>query len=286
MTAEWGQVNEEVSDEPTRRRICALVAYDGTAFCGFQYQDHSPSIQQALEAALDACGQRLNRVVGAGRTDTGVHASGQVVCVDMAWRHPLAKLERAWNAHLPDAIVVRNVCEGVERFHPRFSAVNRTYRYTVVQAPSKGRWWRRSPLTDRFAHYEARPLDLQAMQLAAGHLLGRHDFATFGLPPKGERTERIVTQAEWQRVADTLPPLSDYPGERLVFTVTANSFLRNMVRNLVGALLQVGRGEWTADELAAALAACDRGRSAPPAPPQGLVLENVTYPALLDPFGS
>ena len=264
--------------------VSALVAYDGSAYHGFQYQANAASIQCELEAALDKAAERVGRIAGAGRTDAGVHAVGQVIAVHVEWRHDLAALQRAWNAHLPSAISVRRLTAVPEEFHPRYSALSRTYRYTVRGASSEevGRAPRRSPLTDRFALYEVRPLAVVAMQEAAQVLVGSHDFATFGQPPGGEGTQRTVYTAEWQVVRDDLPALSDYPGPRLVFTVTANAFLRQMVRSMVATLLAVGRGEWSVDDVAQVLAARKRSRSAPPAPPHGLVLEKVTYPAALD----
>lgn len=264
--------------------VSALVAYDGSDYHGFQYQTNAASIQCELEAALDKVAKREGRIAGAGRTDAGVHASGQVIAVHVDWRHDLAALQRAWNVHLPAAITVRRLCAAPAEFHPRYSALSRTYRYTVRLASGETGMSapRRSPLTDRFALYEVRPLDVAAMQQAAQVLVGSHDFATFGQPPGGESTERTVKAAGWQVVQEDLPLLGDYPGQRLVFTVTANAFLRQMVRSFVATLLAVGRGEWSVDDVAAALAACSRSRSAPPAPPQGLVLEKVTYPAVLD----
>lgn len=264
--------------------VSALVAYDGSDYHGFQYQSNAPSIQCELEAALDKVAKREGRIAGAGRTDAGVHASGQVIAVHVEWRHDLAALQRAWNVHLPDAITVRRLAAAPAEFHPRHSALSRTYRYTVRQGSGdeERQAPRRSPLTDRFALYEVRPLDVATMQQAAQVLVGSQDFATFGQPPQGENTERIVYAADWQVVREDLPALGDYPGDRLVFTVTANAFLRQMVRSFVATLLAVGRGEWSVEEVAAALAARSRSRSAPPAPPQGLVLEKVTYPALLD----
>jgi tRNA pseudouridine38-40 synthase len=252
-----------------------LAAYDGTGFHGFQFQVGAPTIQGELERALAAVAQPVGRVCGAGRTDAGVHASGQVVAVQVVWRHPVEKLQDAWNAHLPPAICVRRLIEAPAGFHPRFSATARTYRYTVIQAA--GRRPRCSPLTDRYALLETRPLDLAALQQAAGHLIGEHDFATFGQPTQGEATVRQVIQAEWQPVQPA-PPLADaYPGRALVFTITANGFLRQMVRSLVGTLLAVGRGELDAGQIPALLAAKARRLAAPPAPPQGLVLERVHY---------
>jgi tRNA pseudouridine38-40 synthase len=167
-------------------------------------------------------------------------------------------------------------------FHPRFSAASRTYRYTVYAATSVDRSApQRAPLTDRFAHYIARPLDLDKMQTATRCLIGEHDFATFGRATEGESTTRHIYQADWQAVEDDLPRLSTYFGRRLVFTICANGFLYQMVRNLVGALIKVGLGELTPIEMTAALQARTRHRSAPPAPPQGLVLEQVTYPEQL-----
>lgn len=264
--------------------VSALVAYDGTDYCGFQYQANAPSIQCELERALGKVAERTGRVSGAGRTDAGVHANGQVIAVSLRWRDSLDALQRAWNVNLPAAIRVRQVRQAPEGFHPRFSAIGRTYRYTVrhytgedVRVASKY-----SPLTDRFSLFEVRPLDVPAMQRAASQLVGYYDFATFGQPPRGESTMRKVAQAEWQVVEGPLPLFSEYPGRQVVFTITANAFLRQMVRNLVGTLLAVGRGEWSPEAVTMALAARDRSRSAPPAPPQGLVLEKVTYPAELD----
>lgn len=268
-------------------RVCGLVAYDGTDFKGFQVQDNVPTIQGALENALQSFAERTSRVVGSGRTDTGVHARGQVIAVEVVWHHGLDALQRAWNHYLPAAIVVRRLAWAAEGFHPRFSAISRTYRYRVICAVGgePGEMLvRRSPLTDRFALYEPQPLDLATMNAAASTLLGEHDFATFGQPPQGEVTIRHVSQMIWQRVSADLPTLEAHPPQCLVFTVTANAFLRRMVRNLVGTLLEVGRGDRSVDDVSRALAAQERRFSSPPAPAQGLVLEKVNYPAHVNPF--
>jgi tRNA pseudouridine38-40 synthase len=266
--------------------VCGKVAYDGTGYHGFQVQAGVPTIQGALEEALSRFCQPVGRVAGAGRTDSGVHASGQVVAVNVVWRHALAQLQSAWNAHLPASISVRRVTVAPEGFHPRFSAQARTYRYYVVEGDRATLG--RSPLTDRFALNVAQPLDLTAMQAAATLVVGEHDFATFGQPTQGESTVRQVLAAEWQEVTDTLPPLDDalvdVTPRRLALTITANGFLRNMVRRLVGTFLAVGRGEWTLADVGAALAARDRSRSAPLAPPNGLILAQVVYPDHIDPW--
>lgn len=260
------------------RSVCALVAYDGTDFSGFQVQDNAPSVQGALEEALQRLTGHASRVVGSGRTDAGVHARGQVIAAEVCWAHDLEALTRAWNHYLPASILVRRVTEAPEGFHPRFSATSRTYRYTVLAPRSAGSWQpRRHPLWDRYGWVLERPLDVEAMNRAAALLVGEHDFATFGQPPQGENTVRRLEEAVWQRVQEDLPTLDPWPLERIVFTVTGNAFLRRMVRNLVGSLVAVGLGQWTLDDVADALAAQDRSRSAPPAPPNGLVLERVIY---------
>ncbi len=265
---------------------CALVAYDGTAYHGFQYQVGVPTIQGTLEEALQRFAEPVSRVVGAGRTDAGVHASGQVVAVQVRWRHSLGSLLQAWNAHLPADICVRRVVQVPEGFHPRFSAVARTYRYWIYVdgTPASLSRPRRSPLTDRYALFEPGPLDVARMNRAAALLRGQHDFATFGQPTQGDSTVRRVDQAEWQVVETNLAPLAPFPGHHLVFTVTANGFLRQMVRTLVGALLEVGRGRWSLEMLEAALQARDRSQAPPPVAPAGLVLERVHYPPDLAPF--
>ena len=264
------------------RNVCGVVSYDGTDFHGFQVQAGVPTIQGALEDALARTCPLRSRVAGAGRTDTGVHARGQVVAVEVEWRHSLDALQKAWNVRLPRSVVVRNVVDAPDGFHPRFSAQQRTYRYTVLEGDRSTLG--RSPLTDRFALYVPQPLLLEAKQAAAAMLVGEHDFATFGQPTQGESTVRRIVEAEWQVVTDSLTRFHQWPERRLVFTVTANGFLRTMVRSLVGTLLAVGRGEWSLERMADALAAADRSLSAPPAAPNGLVLEQVVYPDHLDPW--
>ncbi len=259
--------------------VCGLVAYDGSNYHGFQVQVGVPTIQGALEGALAAITTPASRVVGSGRTDAGVHANGQVIVVRLPWRHSVADLQRAWNAHLPPDISLRRLVLAPEGFHPRFSALSRTYRYRIDQYDPGGYPPpRRSPLTERYGLFVPRPLDLEAMRAAAEALVGEHDFATFGQPPQGVNTVRRIFEAEWRVVHTDLPPLDDFPGRRIVFTVRANAFLRQMVRNLVGSLLEVGRGRWSPDDMALALAARERSCSAPPAPPQGLIWERVEYP--------
>lgn len=260
------------------RPVCALVAYDGTDFSGFQVQANAPSIQGALEAGLERLTGHFCRIHGSGRTDTGVHAHGQVIGVTVPWKHSLDVLCQGWNRYLPEAIVVRKVVASPAGFHPRFSATTRTYRYTVYH-PAAGALEnvRRFPLFERFALVEKSSLDVEAMNQAAALLVGTHDFATFGQPTQGESTVRRIEELHWIAEAGSLVRLDSPQLQRLVLTATANGFLRRMVRNLTGTLLEVGRGTWQLADVSAALAAVERSRCAAPVPPNGLVLERVDY---------
>jgi tRNA pseudouridine38-40 synthase len=241
-------------------RYKATVEYDGTAYCGFQRQRGQSSIQQTLEKAIATVSQQQATVTGAGRTDSGVHAAGQVISFEAVWRHGEAALQRALNANLPADIAVLTLTEVEPSFHPRYAARRRAYRYTIYNGPV------RSPLHRQTSWQVHRPLDVARMNEAAYSLVGTQDFATFGLPPKGENTVREVFRAEWQRA-----------GTLITFDVEANAFLYRMVRAIVGTLKLVGEGSWTVDEFTAALHACDRSRAGALAPAQGLVLLSVTY---------
>jgi tRNA pseudouridine38-40 synthase len=242
-------------------RVRGVVAYDGTEYSGFQRQANALTVQEALEAALAQITQETVSVLAAGRTDAGVHATGQVVAFDAAWRHGLDDLWRALNAVLPADIAFLQIEKAVPDFHPRYDARSRRYWYTVHNAPV------RCPLARRYSLHVAASLDVAAMERAAQVLVGEHDFAAFGQPPKaGGTTVRRVLVAEWGR--DAL---------QLYFDIEANAFLYRMVRSIVGTLLQVGQGAMTVEEFAAVLASRDRDRAGPTAPPHGLCLVEVTY---------
>jgi tRNA pseudouridine38-40 synthase len=169
----------------------AVVEYDGTDYLGFQLQAQCPTVQGEIEQALAAVTQKETRIIAAGRTDTGVHAQGQVIAFSTAWRHPVEELQRALNAVLPEDIAARELRPVAEDFHPRFDAVSREYRYTILNHPL------RSPLARRFAYHFPRPLDVVAMNEAAGTLMGTHDFASFGQAPQGDNMVRTVYRAQW-----------------------------------------------------------------------------------------
>ncbi len=239
----------------------ALVEYDGTDYFGFQVQADVPTIQGELESALGRLAGGPVRVIGAGRTDTGVHACGQVISFPLRWSGEPERLQRALNAILPDGIAILALEEAPEGFHPRFSAVSRTYVYRVWNAP-----WR-SPLRRRFSAHLEQPLDVAAMSRAAEAILGTHDFGGFGHPPQGENRVRTVYRVEWGG-----------HGHELEFWITANAFLRKMVRRLVGTMLEIGRGMRPPEEMAELLEKPDISRAGPPAPSQGLCLVRVEYP--------
>lgn len=249
------------------RRYRAIIAYDGTGYHGFQRQANaSPTIQGALESALEAIARQAVNVIGAGRTDAGVHATGQVIAFDLAWRHPPEDLKNAFNATLPEDIVVRRLCEAEAGFHPRFDARSRTYRYRLWQAPLD------EPLNRHRQWHVRGPLDVAAVKRAVDHLPGEHDFASFGTPPQGDNTQRSVYVAAWR--SEERPDSDACLHE---FVIEANAFLYRMVRSLVGTLHEVGRGAISPDQFGEILVAADRTRSGPTAPPQGLVLATISY---------
>jgi len=242
------------------QKLVAVVEYDGTDYLGFQVQAQGRTIQGEIERALALITQERGRIVGAGRTDTGVHAQGQVIAFSTAWRHPVEELQRALNAVLPRDIAVRELRSVARGFHPRFDAVSREYRYTILSQPL------RSPLARRFVHHFPHPLDVSAMNEAAGVLMGSHDFASFGRAPQGDNTVREVYQAQWT------------PERPFVyFDIVANAFLYRMVRSLVGTLLLVGTGELSLAGFEEILRSADRNRAGQAAPAHGLCLIRISY---------
>ncbi len=241
-------------------RYRATVEYDGSEFLGFQYQACGRTVQGEIEKALEKVTQQRVRIVGAGRTDAGVHAVGQVVAFNVVWRHSAEELQRALNAVLPMDIALRDCKVTHFGFHPRYDALWRQYRYTVWNGPV------RSPLWQRYAYHVPEPLDVPAMQKASQYLLGSHDFAAFGKAPQGSNTVRRILQAEWL-----------IEGKRLMFDITADAFLRHMVRAIVGTLLQIGRGQRAPEEMAVLVQSGARRLAAPPAPARGLCLMSIGY---------
>jgi tRNA pseudouridine38-40 synthase len=243
-------------------RYKTVLEYDGTGFLGFQRQAQGRTVQGEIENGLRRMGWAGKTIWGAGRTDTGVHAAGQVIAFDLDWAHGEPALLRALNANLPADVSVQSVAGCAPEFHPRYDAQARRYRYTIYNAPS------RSALKARFSWHVPQPLAQPDMQRAAGLLLGTHDFATFGTDPDdGNNTVRTVTVAAWSR-SDTA----------MIFDIQAEAFLFRMVRGIVGALKQVGAGEMALAEFERVFDARDRAQCPPLAPAHGLCLIEVVYP--------
>lgn len=243
-------------------RFKLTIEYDGGPFQGWQRLAEGPSVQAALEEAVEKLTGERGEVVGAGRTDAGVHALGQVAHVDIAKSFAPQRLCDALNAHLrPHPIAVLRAEEAAADFHARFDAVRRVYLYRLVS--------RRAPLTlDRGKAWRvARALDANAMHRAAQRLVGKHDFTTFR-----------DSQCQAKSPVKTLDRAEVIAADNEVqFWFEARSFLHRQVRSMVGTLVEVGLGKMTPDDLAEALAAKDRARCGPVAPPDGLYLVRVDY---------
>ncbi|PTE15596.1 tRNA pseudouridine(38-40) synthase TruA [Pseudogemmobacter blasticus] len=253
-------------------RYALKVEYHGAPFCGWQRQaDGQPSVQAAIEEALARLEPGPHRIAAAGRTDAGVHATGQVAHADLARDWDAFRLSEALNWHLRPLPVAITACARVDdEFHARFSAVERRYLFRMVA--------RRAPVTHDAGlvwQVQSRP-DLEALRTGAAHLVGRHDFTTF-------RAALCQADSPVKTLDEITVSEHPYPGgTEIRFALRARSFLHNQVRSIVGTLERVGAGAWPPDRVATALAARDRAACGPVAPPQGLYLTGVTYPA--DPF--
>lgn len=243
------------------RTIRLLLEYDGTSYAGWQVQPDQNTIQGRLEAALETITGEPIRVVGSGRTDAGVHAIGQVGHFTTHSAMASNEFLRALNAILPRDIAVREVAEAPEGFHARYQATRKCYRYVLLQGES------RSAFGHRYGWEVGYLLDVTAMGQAAKSLVGTHDFSAFrasgGAPTDPVRTLHRLD-------------IEEQDGDIIVLA-EADGFLRHMVRNLVGTLVEVGSGRLRTDEVKAILEARDRSRAGPTAPPQGLFLIEVTY---------
>ena len=244
-------------------RYKLIIEYDGAPFRGWQIQADQVSVQGALTAAVERLTGEKVLVQGAGRTDAGVHARGQVAHVDLAREWPTDTVRDALNAHLrPDPVAVLSAERVGDDFNARMSAVKRHYLYRIIN--------RRADLTLDAGHAWRipRPLDVDAMHEAAQRLVGKHDFTTFR-STECQAKSPVKTLDELNVVRD---------GEHVHVITSARSFLHNQVRSMVGSLAAVGDGKWTADDLSAALAARDRTACGQVAPPDGLYLMRVDYP--------
>ena len=242
-------------------RVKLTLEYDGTAYFGWQLQAGQDSIQARVEAALAQIFGTLVRVHGSGRTDAGVHARGQVAAALLPREFDPDDLRRALNALLPADIAVLAAERVPDNFDPRRDARSRVYEYRVLNRET------RSAFEHRYAWLVRDAIDLEAMRSAAREFIGEHDFAAFRTLGSEEKTTmRRVIESEWQR-----------DGELFIYRVEATSFLRHMVRTMVAAMLDAGRGKTGADEIRAMIATRDRASAPAPAPACGLYLIEVRY---------
>jgi tRNA pseudouridine38-40 synthase len=242
-------------------RYKVTLAYDGTQFFGFQRQGRSRTVQLEVETALRKLNWQGRAILSSGRTDSGVHAAGQVIAFDVEWTHGPQDLGRAMNANLPADVAVKSVEVAPPDFHPRFDAVSRCYQYHLLFAQE------RDPLKDRYAWRTWPPCEGKRLEEAARLLHGTHDFAAFGTPPRpGGSTIRMVFQAGWQWEEEG----------SWSFQVSANAFLYHMVRRMVFLQVLVGQQRLGLEDLRQAV---EEAKPLTPglAPPQGLVLREVRY---------
>jgi tRNA pseudouridine38-40 synthase len=246
-----------------KQRLAVGIEYDGSGYSGWQTQPHAPSVQDTVDAALSAVADRPVSTVAAGRTDTGVHATGQVVHFDTSARRP----ERSWllgaNSNLPPDVNALWVCQVPESFHARYSATGREYCYRILNRPV------RSALLRERAWWVREALDVGPMREAAAMLIGEHDFSAYRAAACQSKTPvRDLRRLDVER-----------QGMEVYLTCEANAFLHHMVRNLVGTLVRIGRGEERPQWAAELLRGRDRRLSGITAPAAGLTLTAVYYPA-------
>lgn len=259
------------ADSPT---LVVRVAYDGSDLHGFARQPGLPTVQGALEAALEVLLRRPVQTVGAGRTDAGVHAIGQVVSLPVAADElppDLSSLARGINALAGPHVRVLDVALAPPGFSARFDAVSRTYRYLIATGPV-------APLfAGRYAYHVPRQLDLSAMRAGAAYLVGEHDFKSFCVTAsaEGQRTFRHVDRISVD------PSRTEFGEELIEVVVRGNAFLHSMIRIIIGTLVEVGLGRRDPEWVGEVLAACSREAAGPTAPAVGLTLVDVEYPSPL-----
>ncbi len=256
-------------------RYQVILAYDGSKFKGFQRQVNARSVQGAVEDSLRKLGWQGKSILAAGRTDTGAHATGQVIAFDLAWEHSPQELQLALNDHLPDEVVAREVRQVGTAFHPRYDASWRKYQYRLYCQAI------RQPLLEPYAWRVWPPVDLNTLVEAARQLVGTHDFQAFGTPPQsGGGTVRMVLQADWKQ---EMPYFT--------FEITAQAFLYHMVRRLAFVQVHIAQGKLSLDYFKRAITGehVNHSRNEPGslsttlihglAPAKGLILAEVHYPS-------
>jgi len=240
-----------------------ILAYDGTEFLGFQRQLEGRTVQATVESALRKIGWLGTTITGAGRTDTGVHASGQVVAFEHEWSHRDDDLRDALNANLPPDVAARSVEQVDNAFHPRYSATARCYQYRLLVDSI------RNPLKERYAWRVLPPVAMELVEDAAEKLIGKYDFSAFGTPPQpGGSTTREIFGASWK-----------IENENIVFEILGNAFLYHMVRRLVSFQVDIGLKKRTPESIDVLLSGEQKTMVQGLAPAEGLILKEVRYPA-------
>lgn len=244
------------------RRIKLVIEYDGSGYHGWQVQENAHSVQEEVErAVLRITGENV-RITGAGRTDAGVHAFGQVAHFDTSSNVPAEKFAAALNSVLPPEVSVVSSAEMPAGFHARFSACGKTYEYRILNRPV------RSPILAKRAWHVRETLDLDAMKLAAAKFIGKHDFSSFCASGHSVLTyDRVITASEWAMM-----------GECLVYQVSGNGFLYNMVRIMTGTMVEIGLNKRPVEDIETLFEERDRNQAGITAPPHGLYLVKVHYP--------
>jgi len=243
-------------------RVALAVEYDGQAYCGWQRQPHSPSVQAEVEAALSRIANEPITVHCSGRTDTGVHAIAQIVHFDTTSTRELTAWTYGANSVLARDVSIHWASAMPDDFHARFSADSRSYQYTILNRPT------RPGLDAKRLSWQRDPLDVDRMQLAAKHLLGEHDFSSF-------RSSECQANHPIRVIRDLTVTRTD---DRVIINITANGFLHNMVRIIAGSLMAIGTGDQSTGWLQELLIAKDRTQAAMTAPPNGLVFVQAHYP--------
>jgi tRNA pseudouridine38-40 synthase len=249
-------------------RLALVLEYDGTNYSGFQWQANVTSIQGTLENALEKLTGEKVRVLGSSRTDTGVHARGQVVSFDTSSSLTADTFVTGLNYHLPEDIAVKSACQVSDSFLVRSMTVSREYSYTILNRRT------RSPMTSRFAYRVSAELDVEAMNRACQTLVGSHDFASFASDISDEPEMSTIRQVYQAKVVRD--------GDFIVFNIVANAFIRHQIRSTAGALVQVGSGKLSEAEFISILEAKKVGLAGPKLPACGLCLERVNYPCSIE----
>lgn len=250
------------------KRILLRVAYDGTNYCGWQLQPNGLAVEEVINRELTALLHENIAVIGASRTDSGVHAQGNVCVFDTQSRIPGEKFSYALNARLPQDIVIQESREVAADFHPRHCDCTKTYEYRIYNATFP------NPLVRRYTHFLYRPLDVSAMREAAEYLVGEHDFKSFcSVNTQVKETVRTINRLEVLE-----EPADGISGSRIItIRINGNGFLYNMVRIIAGTLIEVGYHWRSPDSIAETLAACDRAAAGATAPACGLTLMGIHY---------